>query len=103
MLPGRRAQAWRHQPAFRRPRHFHEEPEINLVTRGSCKMGVGDRPLRLTAGQLVVFQPGQDHELIEASPDLELFVFALRPELHARALGARSLTAIDTSAIDARE
>lgn len=103
MLPGRRAQAWRHQPAFRRPRHFHEEPEINLVTRGSCTLGVGDRCLRLTAGELAVFQPGQDHELIEASADLDLFVFALRPELHARASRAPSLAAIDSGAIGARE
>ena len=103
MLPGRRAQAWRHQPAFRRPRHFHEEPEINLVLRGSCTLGVGDRRLRLTAGQLVVFQAGQDHELLDASRDLDLFVFALRPDLHARTLRARPLAAIDTSAISARE
>jgi len=103
MLQGRRAQAWRHQPAFRRPRHFHAEPEINLVTRGSCTLGVGDRRLELTAGELVVFQPGQDHELIEASPDLDLFVFALRPELHARALQGRPRAGIDMSAVGARE
>lgn len=103
MLAGRRAQAWRHQPAFRRPRHFHEEPEINLVTRGSCALGVGDRSLRLVAGQLVVFQPGQDHELLEASPDLDLFVFALRPDLHARALSAGSLAAVDAAALSDRE
>jgi AraC-like DNA-binding protein len=102
MLPGRRAQAWRHQPAFRRPRHFHEEPEINLVTRGTCTLGIGDRRLCLTEGELVVFQPGQDHELIEASPDLDLFVFALRPELHARALRARAPIAVGPSVLDAR-
>lgn len=103
MLQGRRAQAWRHHPAFRRPRHFHEEPETNLVTRGSCTLGVGDRRLELTAGKLVVFQPGQDHELVEASPDLDLFVFALRPELHARALQERFLTGVDVNTVGARE
>jgi AraC-like DNA-binding protein len=46
-----------------------------------------------------VFQPGQDHELLEASPDLGLFVFALRPELHDRALGAEALPASEASAI----
>jgi hypothetical protein len=39
MQPGHRAQAWRHQPAFLRPRHFHEEPELNLVTRGTATFG----------------------------------------------------------------
>ena len=103
MLAGRRAQAWRHQPAFRRPRHFHADPEINLVTRGSCTLGLGERRLELTAGQLVMFQPGQDHELIDASPDLDLFVFALEPALYDRALGARKGAAIDTGAIGTRE
>jgi len=99
MLPGRCAQAWRHQPAFRRPRHFHDETEINLVTRGSCLLGVGDRSVRLQAGQLVVLQPGQDHELLEASPDLGLFVFALRPELYARALDPHALAAVESAAV----
>jgi AraC-like DNA-binding protein len=91
MLEGRRAQVWRHQPAFRRPRHFHLEPEINLVTRGSCTLGVGDRLLRLSEGEFVVFQAGQDHELLEASDDLGLFVSALHPELQDRALGTPTL------------
>ncbi len=89
MRPGMRAQAWRHQPAYRRPRHFHAEPEVNLVVRGSAKLGVGTNVFALGPGELVLLQPGQDHELLEASPDLEFFVFALRPELAAR-LGDRS-------------
>jgi AraC-like DNA-binding protein len=102
MLEGRRAQAWRHQPAFRRPRHFHLEPEINLVTRGACTIGVGDRLLQLKEGQYVVFQAGQDHELIEASDDLGLFVAALHPELCDRALG-RALPSVDRSMVSACE
>lgn len=84
MLPGKRAQVWRHQPSFRRPRHFHAEPEVNLVVRGSARLGVGDNVVSLGAGELFLFRPGQDHELLEASTDLELFVLALRPELAAR-------------------
>lgn len=84
MAPGRRAQVWRHRPEFRRPRHFHPEPEINLVVKGNALLGVGDRSLALGAGDLVVFAPGQDHVLLEASADLELFVMALHPELAAR-------------------
>jgi AraC-like DNA-binding protein len=102
MLEGRRAQAWRHQPAFRRPRHFHGEPEINLITRGSCTIGVGDRRLQLGEGQFVVFQAGQDHELIEASGDLGLFVAALHPELCDRALGP-ALPSVDGSLVSASE
>jgi AraC-like DNA-binding protein len=88
MLSGREAQIWRHQPAYWRPRHFHEEPEINLVLAGEARIGVGDRIVELCAGELVLFEPGQDHALIEASPDLELFVLALRPRLAERIRGA---------------
>jgi AraC-like DNA-binding protein len=87
MLTGRRAQIWRHRPEYRRPRHFHDEPELNVVVAGSCKLGIGDRVQRLSKGQMVLFQPGQDHVLLEASDDLDLFVLALSPELAERALG----------------
>lgn len=103
MLEGRRGQVWRHQPAFRRPRHFHLEPELNLVTRGSCVIGIGDRQVCLKAGQFVVFQAGQDHELVDASSDLGLFVVALRPELAARALASTAPPGIECSTISARE
>lgn len=90
MLAGRRAQAWRHRPEFRRPRHFHREPELNLVVRGSCLLGVGDRSVGLVAGQAVFLAPGQDHVLLEHSSDFDLFVLALTPELAERVLGARA-------------
>jgi AraC-like DNA-binding protein len=86
MLPGRRAQAWRHHPAFRRPRHFHPEPELNVVGKGSALIGLGDRVVRLGAGGVILFHPGQDHVLLEASPDLELWVLALRADLAGQAL-----------------
>lgn len=70
---------------YRRPRHFHDEPEINLVLRGSARLGVGDQELTLSAGRAVVLQPGQDHELLSATQDLELYVIAVRPELAGRA------------------
>jgi AraC-like DNA-binding protein len=87
MLPGRRAQAWRYDPAFRRPRHFHEEPEINIVTRGSARLGVGDQEVSVQAGDVLLFQPGQDHVLETASADFDLFVVGLTPALTARVAG----------------
>jgi len=84
MLPGRRAQSWRHQPSFRRPRHFHPELEINVVLRGQARMGVGGDVVQIAPGDVLLFHPGQDHLLLEGSPDLDLFVAALRPELAAR-------------------
>jgi AraC-like DNA-binding protein len=97
MLPTRQAQVWHHQPSFRRPRHFHAEPELNIVTRGSGVLAVGSQHLSITAGSAVLLQPGQDHELLAESPDFELFVLALRPELaqQCHALAPRRLCCIE--------
>lgn len=86
MLPGHRAQAWLHRPAYRRPRHFHAEPELNLVFRGRATMGVGDLAFEMGPGDVLLLRPGQDHETLHASADLELVVVALTPELAARCL-----------------
>ncbi len=79
----RRAQAWRHQPAFRRPAHIHDEPELNLVVRGEATFVVGHRRVAMSAGSLVWYPPGVDHCLEHASEDLELYVVGFRPELLA--------------------
>jgi AraC-like DNA-binding protein/mannose-6-phosphate isomerase-like protein (cupin superfamily) len=81
MLAGRRAQAWRHQPSFLRPRHFHREPELNFVVRGSARLSVGERLIELRSGDSLYFPPGQDHQLLEASPDLELYAIAIAEQL----------------------
>lgn len=85
ILEGRRAQVWHHQPCFRRPRHFHAEPELNVVARGCGILSVGQQHLHLRAGSAVYLLPGQDHELLIESPDFELFVVAVEPELAERA------------------
>ena len=87
-LPGRaRGHVWHHVPATRRPRHFHREPELNLVTRGSAVFGMGDRNIPVVPGDLLWWAPGQDHVLLDASVDLNLFVIGLTPELSERILG----------------
>ena len=87
MAAGTRAQIWRYAPEYRRPRHVHSEPELNLVTRGSGTFGVGEATLAASAGDLLFWLPGQDHELLEASPSFDLFVVGLTPELSSRVLG----------------
>jgi AraC-like DNA-binding protein len=86
MLPGRRGQIWRYSPEYRRPRHFHAEPELNLVVSGSARFGTGNVTLPVAAGDLLSWPPGCDHELLDASLDFDLFVFALTPELCERVL-----------------
>ncbi len=77
----RRAQAWRYQPQFRRPRHFHDQPELNVVTRGVGRFRVGNTEVVLGAGQVIGFVPGCEHELVSASHDLELFAIGFEPDL----------------------
>jgi len=91
MLPGRAAQVWRHQPAYRRPRHFHAESELNVVLKGAARLGVGMRVVTLGPGELVTFEPGQDHVLLDATSDLEMVVMAVSPGLAARVQGGRPL------------
>lgn len=83
-----RAFVWKYSQAIggRRPRHFHGEPELNLVVRGSAVYGVGRRVVRVSQGELVTFLPGQDHALIEASPDLYLYAVGLDSMYSAEAL-----------------
>jgi AraC-like DNA-binding protein len=79
--PRRRAQAWLHHPAFRRPAHLHDEPEFNLVVRGRATFVVGQRRIAMSAGMLLWYPPGVDHYLEQASDDLELYVVGFSPEL----------------------
>ena len=83
-----RAQIWRHAPRYRRPRHFHPEPELNLVVAGSATFAAGESELAVSAGDLLWWAPGQDHGLLACSSDLDLFVIGASPELSDRLLGA---------------
>lgn len=83
---GCRAQAWRYQPQYRRPLHFHAEPELNFVWRGRARFVVGSRSFWVERGGLLILPPGVDHALVEASDDLEFFAIGFHPELvHAYA------------------
>jgi AraC-like DNA-binding protein len=86
-------QVWRYSPEYRRPRHFHVEPELNIVAAGSATFGIGEGKITAHAGDLLWWLPGQDHELIEATEDFDLFVIGLTQALSARVLGAAAAAA----------
>jgi len=85
-----RAYVWKYSQAIggRRPRHFHAEPEMNLIVAGSATFGVGDRVVEASAGDLLAFPPGQDHALLVASPDLYLFAAGMEPAFSSEVLSA---------------
>jgi len=64
-----------------------------LVAAGSGAFGVGDSTIRVAAGDLLWWSPGQDHVLLDSSPDFDLYVIGLAPELSARVLGEWNLRA----------
>lgn len=87
-LPGAaRGHIWHHVPETRRPRHFHAEPELNLITAGSATFGAGEAVLSVVAGDLLWWPPGQDHVLLDASVDFDLYVIGVTPAFSERVLG----------------
>jgi AraC-like DNA-binding protein len=81
-----RAHIWRHAPATRRPRHFHAEPELNLVTGGSATFALGEKLFAVVRGDLLWWPPGQDHVLVDASADFDLFVIGVTADFSMRVL-----------------
>lgn len=85
MLRQGQGQVWQHAERFRRPRHFHPEPEIDLVVRGSAAFGVGSAEVEAEQGDLLCFTPGQDHVLLRSSPDLQFLAVGIAPSVLDRA------------------
>jgi AraC-like DNA-binding protein len=87
-----RAFVWKYSPVNwgRRPRHFHLEPELNLVVSGRATFGVGETLVEAGQGDLLRFPPAQDHVLLEASPDLYLFAIGMDPDLSSEILRAEA-------------
>jgi len=83
-----RSYVWKYAQSVggRRPRHFHAEPEVNLVVRGSATFRIGDAIVQAGPGELLAFPAGQDHALLEGSPDLYLYAVGLDPTFSAGVL-----------------
>lgn len=89
MLGRARAQVWSYAPQYRRPRHFHAEPELNFVVAGSAVFGVGENIIEVKAGELLGFPPGQDHVMLHGAGDLVLFAVGMQDWLSSDVLGQR--------------
>lgn len=83
-----RAFVWKYSDPIggRRPRHFHAEPELNLVVRGSATFGIGDSVVTVAPGELIAFPSAQDHVLLDSSPDLYLYALGLDATYSAQVL-----------------
>jgi AraC-like DNA-binding protein len=87
-----RAFVWKYSPVNwgRRPRHFHLEPELNLIASGRATFGIGESVVEVEQGDLLRFPPAQDHVLLQASPDLYLFAIGMDPALSSDVLRAEA-------------
>jgi AraC-like DNA-binding protein len=89
-IPGSaRGHVWHHVPATRRPRHFHAEPELNLIAAGHATFGYGEATISVSGGDLLWWPPGQDHVLLDATPDLDLYVIGVTPAFSEQVLAGR--------------
>jgi AraC-like DNA-binding protein/quercetin dioxygenase-like cupin family protein len=62
------------------PMHKHSELELNLVISGRASYILGDRRYELRADDLVWLFPAQEHQLIDRSPDYEMWVVVFTPQ-----------------------
>src|SRR6185436_18453595 len=78
-------------------RHHHQELELNVVVTGEASYWFPHRELHVVAPAALWIPPLVEHELIDASPDLSMWVHSFRTgsgeqvvsEREARAPGAQ--------------
>lgn len=77
---GFNGRCWLHEPHGRLHFwHHHDEPELNLVIRGTARYVLGDRRYDLGPGCLAWLFPRQEHLLAELSDDFAGWIAVIRP------------------------
>jgi len=66
---------------------------LNLIAGGRAAFGYGEATISVSAGDLLWWAPGQDHVLLDASPDLDLYVIGVTPAFSEHVLAGRLLGA----------
>jgi AraC-like DNA-binding protein len=59
-------------------RHYHRELELNIVVTGEASYSFPHRELRVVAPAALWIPPLVEHELLDASPDLSMWVHSFR-------------------------
>ena len=97
--PAHDGAVWPHSmPTPIHPRHRHSELELNLVQRGTGRYLVGDRSYELKPGALIWLFPGQQHILLDMSPDYRMWIVVFRPRLLKRLCGDPSRRVLKAAA-----
>jgi AraC-like DNA-binding protein len=62
---------------------------LNLIAAGHATFGYGEATISVSAGDLLWWPPGQDHVLLDATPDLDLYVIGVTPAFSEHVLSGR--------------
>lgn len=60
--------------------HQHDELECNLVVRGSGAYLINGRKIAINRNAILWLFPGQDHILLEQSPDFAMWILLMKPD-----------------------
>jgi AraC-like DNA-binding protein len=66
--------------------HFHDEPEINIVTSGNASYLLEERHQTLRMGAMVLIGPGKPHLLLNPDEHFSMWVCVFRPEAFSNVL-----------------
>ena len=102
---GADAWVWRHEPrGYVHFLHHHDEPEFNLVMRGSARYLLDDRRFDIGPGCLVWLFPAHEHHLLDISEDFMCYIGVIRPALLRRSCppGCRALLAREHAGVFSR-
>src|SRR5688500_17073209 len=81
---GWRGMVWTHRASgYRHPHHTHDEVELNLAVRGRATYVIGGKLVELERDHLIWLFPGQEHALVEQSPDFAMWIAVFSPRLVA--------------------
>ena len=62
---------------------------MNLIAAGHAAFGYGEATISVSAGDLLWWPPGQDHVLLDATPDLDLYVIGVTAAFSEHVLADR--------------
>jgi AraC-like DNA-binding protein/quercetin dioxygenase-like cupin family protein len=77
-------QLWHYRHQGRNAMHRHEELELNLVTAGSGLYLLENRKYEIRRGDLLWLFPSQEHLLVDASADFEMWIGVFKPAMVRR-------------------
>ncbi len=101
-LPGPRelrGGLWYSTPASTRfGRHYHHELELNVLVAGEASYWFPHRELRIVAPAALWIPPLLEHELIDMSPELSMWVYSFRTSSGQDELGGPSAMALAAAA-----